>query len=363
MKLADICDVLADFAPLRLQENYDNAGLLLGPPDRDIRGIICAHDCTEEVLQEALSLGANLIIVHHPLIFKPLKKITSSNHVERMVEKLIEHKIALYSTHTALDNCLYGGNGRTAEKLGLKGLSILRKQSEGLLKLHTYCPQANSESILNALFEAGAGHIGDYSECSFKAPGNGSFRAGVGTTPHVGEIDRRHHEDEDKLEVILEKHQQSKILKALFKAHPYEEVAYDLVELENENLLRGSGIVGEFENPMSPDAFLQLVADVLRQPNLRFNAKPNKNIQKVAICGGSGDFLTPDALASSVDVFITGDIGYHRFLDLNDELFLVDPGHYESEQFVAEVIHEHLSQKFANFAVHLASPGSPVQYL
>ena len=255
------------------------------------------------------------------------------------------------------------GKGRKNTKLGIELIIIikLRHPIPGFVKVLAGGNRRNRG--INALFEAGAGHIGDYSECSFKAPGNGSFRAGVGTTPHVGEIDRRHHEDEDKLEVILEKHQQSKILKALFKAHPYEEVAYDLVELENENLLRGSGIVGEFENPMSPDAFLQLVADVLRQPNLRFNAKPNKNIQKVAICGGSGDFLTPDALASSVDVFITGDIGYHRFLDLNDELFLVDPGHYESEQFVAEVIHEHLSQKFANFAVHLASPGSPVQYL
>ncbi len=363
MKLKEICEVLTDFAPLRLQESYDNAGLLIGSQDREIKAVLCAHDCADSVIEEALSLDANLIVVHHPLIFKALKRITASTHVERIVEKLIENKIALYATHTALDNCLYGGNGRSAEKLGLTGVQVLRKQSEGLLKLHTYCPHAKSDEVKNALFEAGAGHIGDYSECSFKVAGTGSFRAGIRTKPHVGEIDRRHYEAEDKLEVILEKHQVSKILKALFEAHPYEEIAYDLVELENENQLRGSGLIGEFEEGMSANAFLKLASKVFGQPKLRFNEKPNKQIKKVAICGGSGDFLCQDALRAGADVFLTGDIGYHHFLDLNNELFLVDPGHYESEQFVAEVIKEHLSQNFANFAVHLASQVSPVQYL
>jgi dinuclear metal center YbgI/SA1388 family protein len=362
MKLKEITAALEDFAPLHLQESYDNPGLLIGDRNREITGILCTHDCTEEAIQQALDLKANMIVCHHPLIFRPLRSITGSSAVERLVEKLIQHQIALYATHTSLDNCLHGGNSRTAEKLGLKNLRTLRGKSEGLFKLATFCPHDHTTAVLDALFEAGAGHIGDYDECSFKVTGQGSYRPLEGSDPFVGEQGKRHHEKEDKIEVIVEQHRRSRVLQALFLAHPYEEVAYDLVALENRNEKRGSGVIGEFDEAMDSDDFLKLISEVLDQKHLQFNRKA-KSIQKVAICGGSGDFLTGDAHAAGADAFVTGEVSYHRFLDMDGELFIIDAGHYESEQFVAAVLRDHLSEIFPTFAVHLAKPSSPINHL
>ncbi len=351
MQIAEIIHFLETIAPPSLQESYDNAGLITGSASWECTGIIVSLDATEEVIQEAKAKGANLVIAHHPIVFGGLKKITGKTYVERTVINSIKHDIAIYAIHTNLDNVMEGVNGKMAEKLGLINCKILKPKSSTLKKLYTFVPIAQAEAIRSAIFEAGGGNIGNYSECSFNAAGTGTFNGGEGTNPFVGEPGKRHEEAELKIEVIFPAWLEEQIISSLLQAHPYEEVAYDIVSLDNQLQSVGSGMIGELPNQISEAEFLQLLQKQFGLEVIRHTSFLQKQIKKVALCGGAGSFLTKTAIAAGADVYVTGDVKYHEFFDADGRLLLADIGHWESEQFTIDLLADHLSRKFPTFAV------------
>ncbi len=364
MILKEITGHLESIAPLAYQESYDNAGLICGSPDMDITAALICLDSTEEVLDEAIAKGCNLVIAHHPIVFSGLKKFTGKNYVERVIIKAIRNNIAIYAAHTNLDNVLNGVNGKIAEKLGLINCSILAPQKSGLKKLVVFSPETAAGAIRTALFSAGAGQIGNYDECSFNSDGIGTFRAGTGANPFVGEIGKQQHEKEVRTEVIFPGHLESALLKAMFKVHPYEEVAYDILPLINSNPYVGSGIVGELPLEIAEIDFLTNLKSVMKAQSVRYTALRDKKVKKVAICGGSGSFLLPNAIGNGADIFVTADYKYHQFFDAENRIVIADIGHYESEQFTSELFYEILNKKFSTFALHLSKINTnPINYL
>ena len=364
MRLIEITNFLETLAPLAYQEDYDNSGLLVGHADQEITSAIISLDCTEAVLDEAIRKKANLIISHHPIVFKGLKQFNGKNYVERVVMKAIKHDIALYAIHTNYDNVLDGVNKALATKLGLQNLKILSPKSGILKKLVTYVPVAHAEGVRVAVFAAGAGHIGDYSECSFNQDGLGTFKANTAAKPFVGNIGEQHRESETRIEFLYPANAESNILKALFEAHPYEEVAYDLYSLGNTHPQVGSGMIGYLESEQNELDFLKLVKAKLGSAVIRHTALLGKKIKKVALCGGAGSFLLPRAIKSGADIFITADYKYHEFFDAEDQIVIADVGHYESEQFTQTLLFERIKEKFPNFALHLTEQNTnPVNYL
>ena len=364
MKLKEITSHLESIAPLTYQESYDNSGLICGNQDMDITGAVICLDSTEAVIDEAIANKCNLIIAHHPIVFTGLKKFNGKNYVERVIIKAIQNNIAIYAAHTNLDNVSNGVNAKIAEKIGLINCSILAPQNNSLKKLVTYCPDENAAAIREALFAAGGGSIGNYDECSFNANGYGTFKAGPNTNPHVGEIGKQHQEKETRIELIYPSYIESKLLKALFLAHPYEEVAYDIVELSNKNKQVGAGMIGELPQEMDEMDFLNHVKKVMKAEGIRYTALKGKKLKKVAVCGGSGSFLLGNAKSSGADVFVTSDFKYHQFFDAENQLVIADIGHYESEQYTMELFYEILSRKFTTFALHLSKINTnPINYL
>lgn len=351
MKIHDIIQLLETKAPLSLQESYDNAGLLTGDAGWECSGILCTLDATEAVVMEARERGCNLVVAHHPIIFGGLKKITGKNYVERTVIAAIKNDIAIYAIHTNLDNIIDGVNGRIADKLGLVNRQILAQKPGQLLKLFTFVPVEHAEALRAALFAAGAGHIGEYSETSFTAEGTGTFRGSENTRPFVGEPGKRHEEKEVKIEVILPPYRRSAVLKALFTTHPYEEVAYDLVSLLNDNQYIGSGIVGDLPQPEEETAFLERLKNVFQLQVIRHTPLLGRKARKIAVCGGSGSFLTAQAGAAGADFYVTADVKYHEFFDADGRLVIADIGHWESEQYTTDLLFELLQAKFPTFAV------------
>ncbi len=351
MQIAEIIRFLEQAAPLSLQESYDNAGLITGSPAWDCTGIMVSLDATEEVILEAKSKGCNLLVAHHPIVFSGLKKINGKNYVEKAVISSIKHDIAIYAIHTNLDNIANGVSAKMAEKLGLVNTQILQPKPNLLKKLYTFVPVAQAEEVRSAIFKAGGGTIGLYDECSFNITGTGTFRASEGTNPFVGQIGKRHEEEEVKLEVIFPAWLEKKVVWAMIKAHPYEEVAYDIVALDNPFSSVGSGMIGELKEPMPATDFLQQVKNQFHLSIIRHTPLPGKPISKVAVCGGAGSFLTKTAMAAGVDIYITGDVKYHEFFDAENGMILADIGHWESEQFTIELLADWLSGKFLNFAV------------
>jgi dinuclear metal center YbgI/SA1388 family protein len=351
MQIIDIIRTLEAQAHPSLQESYDNAGLLTGNPGWECKGILCTLDATEAVIMEAKSRGCNLVVAHHPIIFAGLKKLNGKNYVEKTVIAAIKHDIAIYAIHTNLDNVLHGVNDRIADRIGLINRRILAPKAGVLMKLYTFVPIARAAQVREALHKAGAGHIGEYSEVSFNAEGTGMFKGSANTTPFVGEPGKIHEEKEIKIEVILPAYLQSAVLKALIEAHPYEEVAYDFVSLSNENQLVGSGLLGELPEALDETGFLYMLKTGFGLEIIRHTPFLGKKLQKIAICGGSGSFLTGKAIASGADAYITADIKYHEFFDANDRILLADIGHWESEQYTTELLIEILQAKFPTFAV------------
>jgi dinuclear metal center YbgI/SA1388 family protein len=350
MKISDIAGFLQSVAPLSLQEDYDNAGLLTGNPGGECKGILCTLDVTEEVIMEAVSKNCNCIVAHHPLIFRGLKKITGTNHVEKAVIAAIKNDVAIYASHTNLDNIISGVNGKIADKIGLANRTILDPKKSVLMKLYTFVPPGFLDKVRDSLFRAGAGDISNYSECSFTHPGTGTFKPGPGADPYSGRVGERKEEQEIKLEVILPSYKKQAVLQALFESHPYEEVAYDLVYLANEHAGTGSGLAGDID-PLSEQEFLTLLSNRFNLQLIRHTPFTGKKIKRVALCGGAGSFLISRALASDADVFVTGDIKYHDFFGAEGRILLCDIGHYESEQFTTDLFIELLLQKFPTFAV------------
>ncbi|HRD58942.1 MAG TPA: Nif3-like dinuclear metal center hexameric protein [Ferruginibacter sp.] len=351
MQIKEIISVLEQYAPPALQETYDNAGLITGNSIWECTGIIVSLDATEEIVQEAIDKKCNLIVAHHPIIFKGLKKITGKNYVEKTIIHAIKNDIAIFAIHTNLDNVIHGVNGKIADLLGLVNRKILAPKIGLLQKLSVFVPFKEKDKLQNALFNAGAGNIGNYSECSFSTEGIGSFKAGIKANPHLGEIGQRHLEPEIKLEVIFPQWLQSKIVDAMQLNHPYEEVAYDIYLLLNNYQHAGSGIIGELPEEVTEEEMLQKLKSIFKTGLVKHTKLLGNPLKKIALCGGAGSFLTETALAAGADMFITADVKYHEFFDAEGKLVLADIGHYESEQFTIELLFDILREKFPNFAV------------
>ncbi len=363
MKIAEVIAELENFAPLSLQESYDNAGLITGNLDWHCTGALCALDSTEDVIKEAQQKNCNLVIAHHPIIFNGIKKITGRNYVEKTIIAAIKNDIAIYAIHTNLDNILKGVNDRIADKLELIDRKILLPKSKQLLKLFTFIPVEYLNKVRDAIFAAGAGNIGNYSECSFNVQGKGTFKAKENTHPFVGEIGKRHEENEVKIEIIFPIYLQKKIIAALLQAHPYEEVAYDIISLENIFENTGIGLIGELPEEISETDFLHQLKNAFHLSLIKHTNLRGKKVKKVALCGGSGQFLLSNALNENADFYITSDIKYHQFFDANDKIIIADIGHWESEQFTIDLLFDILRSKFPNFAVQKTSINTnPVNY-
>jgi len=351
MKIAEIISFLETIADPSLQESYDNTGLITGESNWECSGIIVSLDAIEEVVKEAIERKCNLIVAHHPIIFGGLKKINGKNYVEKTVIAAIKNDIAIYAIHTNLDNVIDGVSAKMAKMLGLQNVSILSQKENTLKKLFTFVPIDKAGDVRNAIFNAGGGHIGNYSECSFNVEGTGTFKAGEKTDPYVGKKGEQHQEKEIKIEVIFPSFMQQKIVTAMKQAHPYEEVAYDIIELFNKHQNIGSGVIGELPVVLSENDFLQTLKETFKVPVVRHTALLNKPVKKIAVCGGAGSFLITKALAASADAYITADIKYHEFFDANGSMLIADIGHYESEQFTIDLLAENLLQKFPTFAI------------
>lgn len=365
MKIKNVVDYIASIAPPSFQESYDNAGLIVGDKNVAVTGVLIALDTIEAVIDEAIAKQCNLVIAHHPIVFGGLKTFTGKNYVERVVIKAIKNDIAIYAAHTNLDNVYqYGVNSKIAQQLNLVNTRILAPKRGLLKKMHVFVPKIATERIKQALFAAGAGHIGNYSECSFSVEGTGTFRGNEASNPVVGNVGERHHEQEDKLEVIFPKHIEDVVVQALLKAHPYEEVAYDLVEVTNQYNAVGSGLIGALEKPIESMTFLKLLKEKMKTDCVRYTAVCKAEVKTVALCGGAGSFLLRNALSAQADIFITGDYKYHQFFDAENRIIIADIGHYESEQFTIELFYELLTQKFRNFAIHCTEINTnPINYL
>ena len=363
MIIKDLIQVLEHFAAPELQEEYDNAGLVVGDSARECNGALCTLDVTVDVVKEAKAKNCNLIIAHHPIIFRGIKRLNGKNYVEKVVIEAIKNDISIYAAHTNLDNILLGVNGKIASILGLKNISILSPKPGILRRLITFAPIDKADQVRKAIFDAGAGHIGKYSECSFNSEGTGTFKAEEGADPYVGEIGRQHREKETKIEIVYPFYLEQQVVNALIKNHPYEEVAYDIFTMDNVHFGVGSGIIGEFDQPVTEDELLKQLKKSFGLKLIKHTALLQKPVKKVAICGGAGSFLIGAARKVKADVYITSDVKYHEFFDAEDQLVIMDIGHYESEQFTIDLIYDLLVRKFPTFALLKTSVNTnPVRY-
>ncbi|MCV9389463.1 Nif3-like dinuclear metal center hexameric protein [Reichenbachiella ulvae] len=363
MKISEVIGILNQWAPPAYQESYDNSRLITGDPNQELKGVLISLDCTEAVVREAIEQGCNMIVAHHPIVFKGLKSLTGKNYVERTVIQAIKNDIAIFSIHTNLDNVQTGVNYKIAKKIGLEQCQILAPKGEILTKLTTFIPKAHTDEVLKAMHQAGAGEIGNYDHCSFSVEGTGRFRANESANPHVGNKGEVHQENENRVEVIIPSYLQNKVLRALKKAHPYEEVAYYLSNLNNLNQEVGAGMVGKLPTPIPTKEFLQLLKDRFNLSVIKHTFIHTDTIEKVALCGGAGSFLLGTAKSSGADIFITGDFKYHEFFDAEDSIIIADIGHYESEVFTKELIYDYLKEKIANIALNFSKENTnPVKY-
>lgn len=364
MSIQDVIDHLEALAPLSYAEDFDNVGLLVGNKKDDVKGILVTLDTLESVVDEAIAKNCNLIVSFHPIIFKGLKKINGNSYVERVVIKAIQNNIAIFAIHTALDNCLQGVNDIICNQLGLKNKSILIPQQGTIKKLTTYVPKADALNLRTELFKIGAGSIGNYQQCSFNNEGIGTYRGNDDSNPVKGIKGELHQEEETQISITFQKHLEAKLLKALFTNHPYEEVAYEITTLDNYNQTIGMGMVGQLENEMTTTDFLLFVKQKMNVSSLKHSKIIKKTVKNIAVLGGSGSFAIQAAKSAKADILITADLKYHDFFSAEDQILLVDIGHYESEQFTKNFLADYLSKKFTNFAVVLGTTNTnPVKYL
>ena len=364
MKIKEIVSALERFAPLPLQDGFDNAGLQIGLTEAEATGALLCLDVTEAVLDEAIGLGSNLVIAHHPLLFKGCKSITGRDYVERCILKAIKNDIVIYAAHTNMDNAWGGVNFKIAEKLGLKNVRVLEPKEEALVKLVTYVPVAQAEEVRNVLFAAGCGCIGRYDSCSYNVEGSGTFRAQEGTHPYCGAVGELHTEAEVRIETIVPAYRKAEAVRALLKVHPYEEPAFDLYPLQNTWQQAGAGVIGELEKPETELEFLKRVKKTFEVECLRHNKLMGREIQTVALCGGAGAFLLPLAIRQRADVFLTGEIKYHEFFGHEGEILLAETGHYESEQYTKEIFYTIIRDLFPSLDVQQTRVNTnPIKYM
>lgn len=364
MRTKEVIDYLDQLAPPSLQESYDNSGLIVGDKNLECTGVITCLDSTEAIVEEAIDKGCNLIVAHHPIVFSGLKSITGRNYIERTIIKAIKNDIAIYAIHTNLDNVKHGVNGVWANALGLKKQRILAPKDGLLSKLIVYVPEGSKEEVMSAIFSADGGKIGEYSECSYSSMGTGTFVPSGEAKPYSGETGVRSTEEEVKLEVMVPNFSLNACVRAAREAHPYEEMAYDVVSLRNTHQEIGSGMIGELENEMQVMDWLNFVKDKMGAGVVRYTNICKDSIKKVAICGGSGSFLLNAAIRQGVDIFITADFKYHQFFDAEDRIIIADIGHYESEHLTISYLAEKLKEKFTTFAVLQTEVNTnPINYL
>ncbi len=363
MKVKEVIQILDDFAPLSYAEGFDNTGLLVGDTNASVSGILVTLDTLEEVIDEAIENNCNLIVSFHPIIFSGLKKITGKTYVERVVQKAIKNDINIFAIHTALDNAWNGVNAMICEKLNLINRKILIPKEESIKKLLTFIPLKDASKVREALFAAGGGNIGNYSNCSFNVTGKGSFNGNEDSNPTVGKKGETHFEEETQIGITFQKHKEAQILNALFDSHPYEEVAYEVTTLENENQNLGMGMIGEFSSEISEEAFLKFIKETMKTGCVRHSKLQNKKIKKVAVLGGSGSFAIKAAKAAGADAYVTADLKYHDFFTAENNILLCDIGHYESEQYTKDLLVSFLTKKISNFAIVLSQINTnPISY-
>lgn len=364
MKIKDILKDLESWAPPAYQESYDNSGLLVGDKNEVLQGVLISLDVTMEVLEEALDKKCNLIIAHHPLIFRGLKRLTPGHWVNDCLLKAIKNDIAIYAIHTNLDNITGGVNWKISNKIGLENLEVLSPKSATLQKLVTFIPKKDAQAVLDAVHEAGAGQIGNYDTSSFQQDGLGRFRPNEMANPTIGKKGKVETVEETKIEVLAPAHLSNRIISALKKAHPYEEVAYFLQPIDNLNQDVGSGAVGELPSEVPFDSFIEALKASMNLEVVK-STKPSKpTVKRVAVCGGSGSFLLSAAKRAGADIFITADFKYHEFFEAEDQITILDIGHYESEVFTKDLIANRLRENFANIALHLSQVvTNPIKYL
>lgn len=348
--VADITKAIEEFAPLQLQESYDNAGLITGSYSQTVTKALLTLDCTEEVVDEAIKKSCELIIAHHPIVFSGLKKINGNNYVERTIIKAIKNDIAIYACHTNIDNVREGVNQIICEKIGIHQPVVLKPMRDQLFKLHTYIPTQHANKLRETLFNYGAGNIGKYSECSFNILGQGTFRGNEDSDPVIGEKGKRETVDETKIEVIFPGWKKMDVLKALQEGHIYEEVAYEIYPLENIYQETGAGLIGELENALVEKDFLKRLQTSMNLKNIRYTPLTKKKIKTVAVCGGAGISFLKDAISRKADAYVTADVKYHQFFDADGRILLCDIGHFESERYTTELFHRILKRKFPTFA-------------
>jgi dinuclear metal center YbgI/SA1388 family protein len=364
MKIKKVIEYLEELSPSYYAESYDNIGLLIGDSNADLKGVLITHDTLPEIVDEAVAKGYNLIVSFHPIIFSGLKKITGKNYVEKTVIKAIKNDIAIYAIHTALDVSWQGVNDVILNKLGAVNKQILLPKDKTIKKLTTYVPISDAETVRKALFNIGAGSIGNYNDCSFNIDGNGTYRGNEDSNPVIGEKGIFHIEKETNINITFPAHLESKIIKTLFDVHPYEEVAYEVITLDNFNQHIGLGMTGELQKPMSEIEFLKFLKEKLPTECIRHSNLLGKEIKKIAVLGGSGSFATKSAIASGANVFISSDFKYHDFYGAENKIIIADIGHYESEQFTKNLLFEYLSKKITKFAVALSEFNTnPINYL
>ena len=363
MKVKEVIQILDDFAPLSYAEGFDNTGLLVGDTNASVSGILVTLDTLEEVVDEAIENNCNLIVSFHPIIFSGLKKITGKTYVERVVQKAIKNDINIFAIHTALDNAWNGVNAMICEKLNLINRKILIPKEESIKKLLTFVPLKDASKVREALFAAGGGNIGNYSNCSFNVTGKGSFNGNEDSNPTVGKKGETHFEEETQIGITFQKHKEAQILNALFDSHPYEEVAYEVTSLENKNQNLGMGMIGEFSSEISEEAFLKFIKETMKTGCVRHSKLQNKKIKKVAVLGGSGSFAIKAAKAAGADAYVTADLKYHDFFTAENNILLCDIGHYESEQYTKDLLVSFLTKKISNFAIVLSQINTnPISY-
>ncbi|TDU42810.1 dinuclear metal center YbgI/SA1388 family protein [Gelidibacter sediminis] len=364
MIIQDVINHLEILAPLAYAEEFDNVGLLVGDKNEKLKGVLVTLDTLESVVDEAIDNNCNLIVSFHPIIFKGLKKINGSSYVERVVLKAIKNDIAIFSIHTALDNALQGVNAIICNTLGIESKKILIPQKGTIKKLTTYVPQKDADVLRTALFNVGAGQIGNYDNCSYNVEGIGTFRGNEASDPKVGERFEYRQEQETQISVTFQKHLEHNILKSLVENHPYEEVAFEVTTLDNYNQHIGIGMVGELPNEMNTDDFLQFVKQKMKVATIRHSELIKNKVKRIAVLGGSGSFAIGAAKSVKADMFITADLKYHDFFSAENQIILADIGHYESEQFTKSYLADYLSKKITNFAVVLSTINTnPVKYL
>ena len=341
LKVKNIIDCLENLAPPSYAEKWDNVGLMTGNAENDVKTVMLSLDVTPDVVEQAIKQKAQMIVSHHPLIFSPLKTLAETSWQSRMLADIIRADITVYSAHTNLDSAVGGVNDVLAEKLGLMDVSILDTSNvEPLCKIVVFVPEGYADKVRTAMTNAGAGHIGEYKDCTFMTDGTGTFRPLEGTKPFIGRIGRLEKVKEVRLETIIMEKDEKKVLTAMIKAHPYEEVAYDIYPLRNRLVLAGLGRVGVLKQLLTAKQLAEKVKKALKADAVTYSDAGRK-IKKVAVCGGAGTDFIDTAIRQGADAFVTGDVKYHAAQKaLLDGMTLIDAGHQATEMPVLGKLQE-----------------------